>query len=113
MTEGEGPTLPLPEADDGTSAEVKDWLARFAACVREVDYAAAYPFWHEGIVIFGTYQELVRSRRAWTRRTARPSTGRAGRRSCWRGSPTAGGWACIRTCRCSGACRRTATGGGR
>ena len=66
MTEGEGPTLPLPEADDGTSAEVKDWLARFAACVREVDYAAAYPFWHEGIVIFGTYQELVRSRRAWT-----------------------------------------------
>ena len=66
MTEGEGPTLPLPEADDGTSAEVKDWLARFAACVREVDYAAAYPFWHEGIAIFGTYQELVRSRRAWT-----------------------------------------------
>jgi ketosteroid isomerase-like protein len=66
MTEGEGPTLPLPEADGATSAEVKDWLARFAACVREVDYAAAYPFWHEGIVIFGTYQELVRSRRAWT-----------------------------------------------
>ena len=37
-----------------------------AACVRAVDYAAAYPFWHDNIVIFGTYQELVRSRQAWT-----------------------------------------------
>jgi ketosteroid isomerase-like protein len=56
----------LPEADAATSAAIKDWLARFAACVRDVDYAAAYPFWHEDIVIFGTYQELVRSRRRWT-----------------------------------------------
>jgi ketosteroid isomerase-like protein len=58
--------LPLPEADATTTATVKDWLSRFAACVREVDYASAYPFWHDGIVIFGTYQELVRSRQAWT-----------------------------------------------
>ena len=35
--------LPLPEADAATAAEVRDWLERFAACVREV-------------VIFGTYQ---------------------------------------------------------
>ena len=60
------PTLPLPEADAATAATIKDWLARFAACVREVDYASAYPFWHDAIVIFGTYQELVRSRQAWT-----------------------------------------------
>ncbi|HYZ31361.1 MAG TPA: nuclear transport factor 2 family protein [Crenalkalicoccus sp.] len=55
----------LPEADPATAASVKEWLARFAAYVREVDYAAARPFWHEHIVIFGTYQELVRSRAAW------------------------------------------------
>jgi len=59
-------SLPLPEADAATAESVKDWLSRFAACVRDVDYAAAYPFWHEDIVIFGTYQELVRSRKAWT-----------------------------------------------
>ena len=59
--------LPLPEADAATAAGVKDWLSRFAACVREVDYAGAAPFWHEGIVIFGTYQELVRGRPAWER----------------------------------------------
>jgi len=34
--------------------------------VRQVDYAAARPFWHPDIVIFGTYQELVRSLSAWT-----------------------------------------------
>ena len=39
--------LPLPEADADTTAAIKDWLARFAACVREVDYAAARPFWHD------------------------------------------------------------------
>ena len=60
--------LPLPEADAATAAEVRDWLDRFAACVREVDYAAARPFWHPDIVIFGTYQELVKSLSAWTER---------------------------------------------
>jgi ketosteroid isomerase-like protein len=58
--------LALPEADAATTTAVKDWLTRFAACVREVDYAAARPFWHPDIVIFGTYQELVRSLSAWT-----------------------------------------------
>ena len=45
-----------------------EWLDRFAVCVREVDYAAARPFWHPDIVIFGTYQELVKSLSAWTER---------------------------------------------
>src|SRR5919106_3060157 len=58
--------LPLPEADSEISAEVHEWLDRFAVCVREVDYAAARPFWHPDIVIFGTYQELVKSLSAWT-----------------------------------------------
>ncbi|MCB4821853.1 YybH family protein [Roseicella aerolata] len=60
------PNLPLPEADAATSAAIKAWLADFAARVRAVDYAGAYPFWHDDIVIFGTYQELVKSRQAWT-----------------------------------------------
>ena len=38
--------LPLPVADAATTAEVRDWLDRFGACVRDVDYAAALPFWH-------------------------------------------------------------------
>ena len=46
--------LPLPEANSATAAEVREWLDRFALCVREVDYAAARPFWHPDIVIFGT-----------------------------------------------------------
>ena len=58
--------LPLPEADAATAADVRDWLDRFAACVREVDYAAARAFWHPDIVIFGTYQELVKSLSALT-----------------------------------------------
>ena len=40
--------------------------SRFAVCVRDVDYAAARPFWHPDIVVFGTYQELVRGLKAWT-----------------------------------------------
>ena len=59
---------PLPEANSETVAEVREWLDRFSLCVREVDYAAARPFWHSDIVIFGTYQELVKSLSAWTER---------------------------------------------
>ena len=58
--------LPIPDADPATKAEIIDWLERFFACVREVDFKSAYPFWHDDIVIFGTFQELVRSRQAWT-----------------------------------------------
>ena len=60
-----GAAAPLPVADAETVASVKDWLERFAACVRAVDYAAARPFWHPDVVIFGTYQELVRGLPAW------------------------------------------------
>ena len=60
--------LTIPEADTATTAAVRDWLDRFAVCVRQVDYAAARPFWHPDIVIFGTYQEVVRSLSAWTER---------------------------------------------
>jgi ketosteroid isomerase-like protein len=60
--------LALPEADASMTAEIRDWLDRFAACVREVDYARARSFWHSDIVIFGTYQELVKSLSEWTER---------------------------------------------
>lgn len=59
-------SLPIPVADAAIRAEILGWLDRFAACVRDVDFRSAYPFWHDDIVIFGTYQELVRSRQAWT-----------------------------------------------
>jgi ketosteroid isomerase-like protein len=58
--------LPLPVADVITTASVHDWFARFSECVRAVDYAAARPFWHPDIVVFGTYQELVHGLTAWT-----------------------------------------------
>jgi ketosteroid isomerase-like protein len=58
------PSMPL--ADEVEAAAIRDWLARFAACVREVDYAAARPFWHPDIIAFGTYQELIRGLRVWT-----------------------------------------------
>lgn len=50
---------PLPEAPPAIRAGVLDWLDRFAACVREVDYRAAYPFWHPRILAFGTVQAVV------------------------------------------------------
>jgi len=34
--------------------------------VRDVDYAAARPFWHADIIVFGTYKEVVRGLTAWT-----------------------------------------------
>jgi ketosteroid isomerase-like protein len=58
--------LPLPIAGPAVKTEILQWLADFAGCVREVDYKSAYRFWHDDIVIFGTYQELVKSRQAWT-----------------------------------------------
>ncbi len=52
-------TPDLPEAPPAIRAAVLDWLDRFAACVREVDYRAAYPFWHPRILAFGTVQAVV------------------------------------------------------
>lgn len=60
------PPLAMPVAEGGVTAAIHDWLTRFAACVRDVDYAAARPFWHPEIIIFGTHQELVRGLAAWT-----------------------------------------------
>jgi hypothetical protein len=114
--------LPLPEADAATAAEIRDWLDRFAACVREVDYAAARPFWHPDIVIFGTYQELVKSLTAWTERqwdNVWPRTAEFRfdlANTMVMASPDSGtgaGSACTRTCRSRAACPRIAMANGR
>lgn len=57
--------LAMPAGNDAVVSAVHDWLSRFAVCVRDVDYAAARPFWHPDIIIFGTHQELVRGLSAW------------------------------------------------
>jgi ketosteroid isomerase-like protein len=57
---------PTPLAQTNIRMAAYDWLTRFSACVREVDYAAGHDFWHPDVVIFGTYQELVRGLTAWT-----------------------------------------------
>ena len=57
--------LAIPIADTSVTATIKDWLSRFAACVREVDYATARQFWHPDIIICGTHQELVHGLTAW------------------------------------------------
>lgn len=53
----------MPNA--ATEAEIHAWLERFAACVRAVDYAAARPFWHPDVVIFGTHATVLRGVAAW------------------------------------------------
>lgn len=58
-------TTALPLANATTVASVHKWLNQFAVCVREVDYDAARPLWHPDIIVFGTFQELVRGRQAW------------------------------------------------
>lgn len=58
--------LAMPLANATVTEAIHDWLSCFAICVREVDYAAARPFWHPDIIIFGTHQELVRGLTGWT-----------------------------------------------
>ena len=56
--------MPLPEADPTLSASLFDWLERFAAHVRAVDFAAARPMWDPDVVVFGTHRDLVQGREA-------------------------------------------------
>ncbi len=56
--------MPLPEADPTLSTSLFDWLERFAAHVRAVDFAAGRPMWDPDVVVFGTHQDLVQGREA-------------------------------------------------
>ena len=56
---------PLPEADAATRAWFVGWLERFSGYVREVDYAAARPLFHQDILAFGTHRDIISGVGAW------------------------------------------------
>lgn len=49
---------------DGTAAELRAWLERFAACVRARDFDGARPMIAENVVSFGTWANIVAGREA-------------------------------------------------
>ncbi|MCS6890434.1 MAG: nuclear transport factor 2 family protein [Rhodovarius sp.] len=55
----------LPEAPPALREEILDWLDRFAACVRAVDYRSAYAFWHPQVLAFGTHQRVLQGLWDW------------------------------------------------
>jgi ketosteroid isomerase-like protein len=58
-------TPDLPDAPPAIRDAILDWLDRFSAAVREVDYRSAYPFWHPRIIAFGTVKALVEGLEPW------------------------------------------------
>lgn len=54
----------LPEADAPTRGQILLWLEIFAGHVRAVDYAAARPMWHPGLLAFGTHRDVIAGREA-------------------------------------------------
>ena len=55
----------LREADTATRAYFIDWLERFSGYVREVDYAAARPLFHQDVLAFGTHRDVIPGLAAW------------------------------------------------
>ena len=55
----------LPHADPATRAYFIDWLERFSGYVREVDYAAARPLFHQDVLAFGTHRDVIPGLAAW------------------------------------------------
>ena len=55
----------LPEADAATRAHFIAWLERFAGYVRDVDYAAARPLFHQDVLAFGTHRDVIPGLAAW------------------------------------------------
>jgi ketosteroid isomerase-like protein len=64
---GANDVVSLPDADAATRAAILDWLDAFAAHVRAVDYAAAYPLFHPQVLAFGTHRDVIPGRDAWVR----------------------------------------------
>lgn len=56
---------PLPAADPAVHAHFTDWLDRFAALVRDVDYAGARPLFHPEVLAFGTHRDVIPGLEAW------------------------------------------------
>lgn len=55
----------LPLATPELRAHFLDWLTRFAACVRDVDYAAARPLFHPDVLAFGTHRDVIPGLQPW------------------------------------------------
>ncbi len=55
----------LPEAGAALRAVFIDWLETFSAFVRDVDFAAARPLFHDRIVVFGTHEDVLQGLETW------------------------------------------------
>ena len=55
----------MARAPPALKAFFLDWLERFSACVRDVDYASARPMFHADILAFGTHTDVLPDREAW------------------------------------------------
>jgi ketosteroid isomerase-like protein len=55
----------LRQADSATRDYFLRWLERFAGYVRDVDYAAARPLFHQDILAFGTHRDIISGIAAW------------------------------------------------
>ncbi len=47
------------DAGDGSQQQLRDWLERFAECVRAVDYESAAGMFDEDVVSFGTFARML------------------------------------------------------
>jgi ketosteroid isomerase-like protein len=55
----------LPNADAATRDYFVGWLERFSGYVRDVDYAAARPLFHQDVLAFGTHRDVIEGLAAW------------------------------------------------
>lgn len=56
---------PLPVAGPALRRHFLDWLIRFSAFVRDVDYASARPLFHPEVLAFGTHRDIIPGLEAW------------------------------------------------
>ena len=56
---------PLPTASPALRAHFLEWLDRFSAFVRDVDYGAARPLFHPEVLAFGTHRDIIPGLEAW------------------------------------------------
>lgn len=57
----------MPEADPALRAVFLDWLDRFSAFVRAVDYQSARPLFHPDVLAFGTHRNVIPGLDAWVK----------------------------------------------
>ena len=55
----------LPDAGPLLRTWFLDWLTRFSAMVRDVDYASARPLFHPDVLAFGTHRDIIPGLEPW------------------------------------------------